>query len=385
MKLNIKHGFILAAFVTSQLLHAQNKITKPQTTITKTTAKDTAAKDCCSKNIPSRFPVSNTPKSTVNTGNSAKKIKTGMVWIEGGTFAMGGDNNQARADEFPKHVVQVSGFFMDETEVTNQQFEAFVKATGYITTAEKDVDWEVLKKQLPANTPKPDSEMLKAASLVFKPTTEAVDLQDYGQWWKWTHQANWRHPQGPNSTIVGKENYPVVHICWEDANAYCKWADKRLPTEAEWEFAARGGLKNMPYSWGKEAPDSGKLKCNYWQGNFPYLNTNKDGFYGAAPVKSFAPNGYGLYDMSGNVWEWCADLYNYNYYATFKNIKLALNPNGPQKSYDPDEPLVSKRVMRGGSFLCSDSYCSGYRSAARMKSSEDSGMEHLGFRCVSSK
>jgi len=385
MKLNIKHGFILLAIVTSQLLYAQNKTTNPKTVVTKNIAKDTAGKDCCSKNIPSRFPISNTAKSTLNTGVLAKKIKAGMVWIEGGIFAMGGDNNQARADEFPKHTVQVSGFFMDETEVTNQQFEAFVKATGYITIAEKDVDWEVLKKQLPANTPKPDSEMLKAASLVFKPTTEAVDLQDYGQWWQWTHQANWRHPQGPNSTIVGKENYPVVHISWEDADAYCKWAGKRLPTEAEWEFAARGGLKNMPYSWGKESPDSGKIKCNYWQGNFPYLNTNKDGFYGAAPVKSFAPNGYGLYDMSGNVWEWCADLYNYNYYATFKNIKLALNPKGPLKSYDPDEPLVSKRVMRGGSFLCSDSYCSGYRSAARMKSSEDSGMEHLGFRCVSSK
>ena len=282
MKLNIKHGFILLAIVTSQLLYAQNKTTNPKTVVTKNIAKDTAGKDCCSKNIPSRFPVSNTLKSTVNTGASAKKTKEGMVWIEGGTFAMGGDNNQARADEFPKHAVQVSGFFMDETEVTNQQFEAFVKATGYITIAEKDVDWEVLKKQLPANTPKPDSEMLKAASLVFKPTTEAVDLQDYGQWWQWTHQANWRHPQGPNSTIVGKENYPVVHISWEDADAYCKWAGKRLPTEAEWEFAARGGLKNMPYSWGKESPDSGKIKCNYWQGNFPYLNTNKDGFLSKA-------------------------------------------------------------------------------------------------------
>ncbi len=196
------------------------------------------------------------------------------------------------------------------------------------------------------------------------------------------HGANWRHPKGPDRDIIGKEKYPVVHISWDDANAYCKWASKRLPTEAEWEYAARGGQANTTYTWGNAKIDAGTSKCNYWQGSFPYKNEVTDGFIGSAPVKSFAPNGYGLYDMAGNVWEWCADLYNNNYYSQFKNISVVNNPKGPLKSFDPDEPTVPKRVMRGGSFLCSDAYCSGYRCAARMKSSADSGMEHLGFRCV---
>jgi formylglycine-generating enzyme required for sulfatase activity len=177
----------------------------------------------------------------------------------------------------------------------------------------------------------------------------------------------------------------VTHVSWDDAVAYSKWAGKRLPTEAEWEYAARGGLVNNTYSWGKTFDENGVSKCNFWQGNFPYLNLNKDGFMGAAPVKSFAPNGYGLYDVAGNVWEWCADLYNNDYYTQLSKTKLAINPKGPTKSYDPDEPLITKRVMRGGSFLCNDSYCSGYRVSARMKSSPDSGMEHLGFRCVMDK
>lgn len=330
-------------------------------------------KSCCSK-IPNRFGVSQTHP----------KAPEGMVWIPAGTFTMGGDNAQARADEFPKHAVKLTGFFMDETEVTNEQFEAFVKKTGYITTAERDVVWEDIKKQLPANTPKPDASMLKAASLVFAQTKQAVDLSDYSQWWSWTQGANWRHPKGPGSDIIGKEKYPVSHISWDDANAYCKWAGKRLPTEAEWEYAARGGLVNNTYAWGNHPVDSG-MHCNYWQGSFPYKNEAIDGFAGAAPVKSFIANGYGLYDMAGNVWEWCADVYNYNYYKQFATIKVALNPKGPIKSYDPDEPTISKKVMRGGSFLCNDTYCSGYRVAARMKSSPDSGMEHLGFRGVKDK
>jgi formylglycine-generating enzyme required for sulfatase activity len=175
----------------------------------------------------------------------------------------------------------------------------------------------------------------------------------------------------------------VVHISWDDANAYCKWAGKRLPTEAEWEFAARGRLTKSVYTWGNENVDEGKYHCNYFQGNFPYKNEVSDGFIGSASVKSFEPNGYGLYDMAGNVWEWCADKYNNLYYDSFKKIKVTTNPKGPLKSYDPDEPLVEKRVMRGGSFLCNESYCSGYRVSARMKSSADSSMEHLGFRCVS--
>jgi len=339
---------------------------------------------CCNKNIPKRF--GNTKQtdsfSLINLSNAAH---VGMVWIAGGNFFMGGDNDQARSDEFPKHQVELNGFYMDETEVTNKQFAKFVAETGYITTAEKDVDWNELKKQLPDNTPMPDSEMLKAASLIFVSTPEAVNLSDYSQWWKWQHGANWKHPQGPGSDIIGKDDLPVVQVSWDDANAYCKWAGKRLPTEAEWEYAVRGSKKNTIYSWGNSPIDSNGFQCNYWQGSFPNSNLVEDKFYLAAPVKSFMPNGYGLYDMSGNVWEWCSDLYHNEYYKTFEKIKCAINPKGPIKSFDPDEPLVSKRVMRGGSFLCNESYCSGYRNSSRMKSSQDTGMEHVGFRCVADK
>jgi formylglycine-generating enzyme required for sulfatase activity len=343
------------------------------TAVKKLTTED-SLKSCCSK-IPSRF----------NAFGQKVDKHDGMVWIPAGNFMMGGDNEQARKDEYPKHGVKVNGFYMDATEVTNAQFSEFVKATGYITTAEKDINWDEIKSQVPPNTPKPPDSVLKAASLIFVPTKSEVNLNDYSQWWAWTRGANWRHPNGPNSDIIGKDNFPVTHVSWDDAVAYSKWAGKRLPTEAEWEYAARGGLINNSYSWGKTFDEMGASKCNFWQGNFPYLNLNKDGFMGAAPVKSFAPNGYGLYDVAGNVWEWCADLYNNDYYTQLSKTKLAINPKGPTKSYDPDEPLITKRVMRGGSFLCNDSYCSGYRVSARMKSSPDSGMEHLGFRCVMDK
>lgn len=368
--------FIITPFKTV----AQETATKKEKVVKKT--KDT--KSCCTAAIPNRFGVKtkSNGKEIKTVTNSNIKTPDGMVWIPGGTFAMGGDNDQARQDEFPKHAVKVSGFYMDVTEVTNAQFAKFVASTGYITTAEKDINWEELKKQLPPDTEKPNSETLKAASLVFVPTEGEVSLQDYSQWWSWSHGADWKHPKGKDSDIVGKENFPVVHISWDDANAYCKWAGKRLPTEAEWEYAARGGLLKNVYTWGNEKVDEGKMHCNYFQGNFPYKNEITDGFIGSAPVKSFATNGYGLYDMAGNVWEWCADKYNNTYYDSFKNVKVALNPKGALKSYDPDEPLVAKRVMRGGSFLCNESYCSGYRVSARMKSSADSSMEHLGFRCV---
>lgn len=328
--------------------------------------------------VPSRF---GNDSSDSNIQYSGDTSTAGMVLIPGGIFDMGGDNNQADADELPKHKVQVSPFYMDMTEVTNAQFKKFVDATGYVTTAEKKPDWEELKKTIPPGTPRPPDSVLVAASLVFKPSAGPVNLNDYAQWWSWVKGANWKHPVGPESHLNGKENYPVVHISWDDAMAYCKWAGKRLPTEAEWEFAARGGLINNIYPWGNEHVNTGEPKANSWEGKFPYLNEKKDGYLTAAPVKSYAPNGYGLYDMAGNVWEWCSDLYNYEYYKQLEG-KLTFNPKGANKSYDPQEPYTEKRSLRGGSFLCNDSYCSGYRVARRMKSSHDTGLEHTGFRCV---
>lgn len=334
---------------------------------------------CCESNIPKRF---SPAAGSAATDSGVLKDHAGMVWVPGGDFMMGGDNDQAAADEYPKHKVTVDGFWMDITEVTNAQFGEFVKATGYVTTAEKKPDWEELKKQLPPGTPKPDESMLVPASLVFTPPDHAIDLNNYAQWWAWVKGASWRHPQGPASNIKGKENYPVTQVTYYDALAYCQWAGKRLPTEAEWEWAARGGLKNNIYPWGNQPVNTDSAKANSWQGDFPWRNTEADKFYRTAPVKSFAPNGYKLYDMAGNVWEWCADLYNDEYYKTL-NTQGTKNPQGPAISHDPDEPYAKKRVMRGGSFLCNDSYCSGYRVARRMKSTEDSSMEHLGFRCVS--
>lgn len=331
--------------------------------------------------VPARF-ANTANKSNINySGDTSHSI---MVLIPGGTFNMGGDNQQASEDEYPKHTVTVSPFYMDISEVTNAQFQQFVNATGYITTAEKKPDWEELKKNVPPGTPKPSDDMLVAASLVFRQSKGPVDLNDYNQWWNWVKGADWKHPEGPESSINGKENFPVVQVSWDDAQAYCKWKGKRLPTEAEWEFAARGGLDNNIYPWGNEGVNAGMPKANSWEGKFPYLNEKKDGYTMMAPVKSFRPNAYGLYDMAGNVWEWCHDWYNANYYKTLEST-TALNPQGPDKSYDPQEPYTVKRSLRGGSFLCNDSYCSGYRVARRMKSSPDTGLEHTGFRSVRDK
>jgi formylglycine-generating enzyme required for sulfatase activity len=306
----------------------------------------------------------------------------GMVMIPAGNFMMGADSKQASEDEYPKHKVIIDGFWMDQHEVTNNQFSKFVESTGYITTAERKPDWEELKKQLPPGTPKPDESLLVAASLVFTAPTQQVDLNDYSQWWTWVPGASWKHPEGPGSDIKGKGNFPVVHISWDDAMAYCKWTGKRLPTEAEWEYASRGGLINNIYPWGNEHVNTGKAKANTWEGTFPNANTAFDKFTGLAPVKSFTPNSYKLYDMAGNVWEWCADWYRNDYYSIVDIPNGISNPKGPNDSFDPDEPYTPKKVSRGGSFMCNDSYCSGYRSARRMKSSPDSGMSNLGFRCV---
>ncbi len=332
----------------------------------------------CESQLPSRF----TGNNDANTISKSRTVSyEGMVLIASAEFMMGASDKEGRSDEYPQHPVKTKSFWMDATEVTNAQFKKFVEATGYVTTAEIKPDWEEIKKQLPPDTPKPDESLLVAASLVFTATTAPVDLNDASQWWSWSQGANWKHPQGPGSSIEGKDSYPVVHVSWDDANAYAKWVGKRLPTEAEWEFAARGGLVDKKYFWGDEDPGKGKPKVNIWEGNFPYLNTALDKFKGAAPVKSFAPNKFGLYDMAGNVWEWCSDWYAPEYYKELGR-SLSINPKGPAKSYDPMEPTVPKRVVRGGSFLCNASYCKGYRVTARMKSSPDTGLEHTGFRCV---
>ena len=346
-------------------------------------AEDVAKADTmasCTSSLPARFAT-----SPDTAAYQAKELsREGMVWVEGGTFAMGAADAEGRPDESPQHQVTVSGFWIDATEVTNAQFAEFVEATGYITTAERAPDWEELKKQLPPGTPKPHDSLLVAASLVFNPPAQPVSLHNAAQWWSWKKGADWRHPQGAGSSIEGKENFPVVQVSWDDASAYAKWAGKRLPTEAEWEYAARGGRKAQVYPWGNEAVEQGQPKANTWQGSFPDHNTGWDKYQGLAPVMSFASNKYGLYDMAGNVWEWCSDWYAADYYQTVASGESE-NPAGPARSFDPQEPTVPKRVVRGGSFMCHDSYCKGYRVTSRMKTSADTGLEHTGFRCVASK
>lgn len=333
----------------------------------------------CDVPLPKRFGVA--AGAGPDSGTASPLSHEGMVWIEGGQFTLGAADNDGRPDEYPLHTVTVDGFWMDATEVTNAQFARFVEATGYVTTAERAPDWEEIKKQLPPGTPKPADSLLVAASIVFVSPSRPVSLHNVGQWWAWKKGANWRQPQGPGSGIVGKDDYPVVHISWDDANAYAKWVGKRLPTEAEWEIAARGALKAQPYPWGVQPPEQGVAKANTWQGQFPNKNTAWDKFDRIAPVKTFAPNAYGLYDMAGNVWEWCADWYRPDYYKAIA-ASSTKNPQGPSNGFDPEEPTIPKRVVRGGSFLCHDSYCSGYRVSARMKTSPDTSLEHTGFRCV---
>ncbi len=311
-----------------------------------------------------------------------ENTENGMVLIPAGNFQMGGKSDQAYKDEFPVHEVAVSSFYMDETEVTNSAFLEFVEATGYKTIAEQDIDWDVMQAQLPTGTLKPPDSVLQAGSLVFKQTDGPVNLNNYTQWWQWTIGANWRQPEGPGSDIKDRMYHPVVHISWDDASAYAKWAGKRLPTEAEWEWASMGGNTYAKYPWGNESVEEASDKANFWQGIFPYQNYELDGFLKTAPIKSFPANGFGLYDMAGNVWEWCQDKYDIEAYDQYAGKGAVEDPTGSNRYNDPREPYAPKHVVRGGSFLCNDSYCSGYRVARRMSSSKDSGFNHTGFRCV---
>jgi formylglycine-generating enzyme len=303
-------------------------------------------------------------KNNIRSANT--NDHTDMAWIKPGAFQMG---STAFTDSKPVHAVSVNGFWMDTHEVTNAQFEKFAQATGYITVAERPLN----AKDYPGVSP----DKLVPGSAVFSPPAHKVSLDDPLQWWQYVAGANWRHPKDPKDII--NPNDPVVQVCYEDALAYAKWAGKRLPTEAEWEFAARAGKQYSTYYWGIELKPGGKWMANIFQGNFPEGNSKEDGFETLAPVKSFPPNAFGLYDMEGNVWEWCADLYRPNY-----DIHLAQkNPKGPSTSYDPDEPGVVKHVQRGGSFLCSDQYCIRYRAGSRGKGETSSASNNLGFRCVS--
>jgi len=307
----------------------------------------------------------------------------GMVWIPGGEFSMGSDVAAesmcglpgVTRDAQPIHRTYVDGFWMDATEVTNEEFEKFVKATGYRTIAEIAPTQEEFPTAPPEN--------LVAGSTVFAPTPGPVPLNNMFQWWRYAQGANWRHPLGPESDLKGREKYPVVHVAYRDAEAYAKWAGKRLPTEAEWEFAARGGSTGKLYTWGEDLKLNGKFLANIYEGQFPVHDTGEDGFVGIAPGKSFPPNTYGLYDMAGNVWEWCSDWYRPDYYAELAQLgKVARNPAGPDSSFDPAEPNEKKRVHRGGSFLCTDQYCTRYMVGTRGKGEVTTGSNHLGFRCV---
>jgi sulfatase modifying factor 1 len=317
-----------------------------------------------------------------NAATAPGPAPDGMAWIPGGEYSMGAadpagrDANavgmQATLDSRPIHRVAVDGFWMDTTEVTNRQFAGFVKATGYVTVAERT--------PTAAEFPDAPPESLVAGSVVFTPPGHVVPLDTHLRWWAYVPGANWRHPEGPDSGLEGREDCPVVHVAYEDAVAYAKWAGKRLPTEAEWEFAARGGLAGALYPWGNDFLVDGRFMANTHQGHFPNQDTRADAHGGIAPVAQFPPNAYGLHDVAGNVWEWTSDWYRPDYYATLAASGVAQDPRGPEDSYDPDEPGVAKRVQRGGSFLCTDQYCSRYMVGTRGKGEPSTGTNHLGIR-----
>ncbi|MDH7444071.1 formylglycine-generating enzyme family protein [Aquimarina sp. 2201CG14-23] len=306
-------------------------------------------------------------------------IPEGMVWIPKGVFYQGAKESDswAMSHEKPRHVVSVDSFLIDITEVTNAKFTRFVQETGYITLAERPVDWDEIKKQLPPGTPKPHDSLLQPGSLIFKERSNGVtNLYDFSQWWLWKIGANWRQPQGPGSSIKDKENHSVVHIAYEDALAYCKWAGRELPTEAQWEYAATGGQELTIFTWGND-PDILNKSANTYTGNFPIKNDKIDGFFGSAPVASYVHNAFGIYDMAGNVWEWTSDWYVPEYYTTIKKDTL-YNPKGAAGG-------SKEKVIKGGSFLCNASYCASYRISSRMGNSLDSSSEHKGFRTVINK
>jgi formylglycine-generating enzyme required for sulfatase activity len=307
-----------------------------------------------------------------------------MVWIPGGEFSMGSEATDdglcampgVTRDAVPIHRVAVDGFWMDATEVTNEQFARFVAATNYVTIAERKPTQEEFPTAPPEN--------LVAGSTVFTPTPQSVELNDYFQWWSYVHGADWRHPAGPGGDLAGREKFPVVQVAYADCVAYAQWAGKRLPTEAEWEFAARGGAAGKRYPWGDELQPKGKWMANIYQGHFPVKDIAADGFAGLAPVAQFPPNAYGLYDVAGNVWEWCSDWYRPDTYARQKLAGggVVRNPTGPSSPYDPAEPNEKKRVHRGGSYLCTDQYCTRYMVGTRGKGEESTASNHVGFRCV---
>ena len=317
--------------------------------------------------------------------NISFETPNGMVWVEGKSYTKGAKQNDDYAimREKPSHEVYIDGFYIDVTEITNDQFQKFVNETGYLTIAEREIDWDEMKKNLPAGIPKPHDSILQPGSLIFNDKLKKVDnMNNYFQWWRWQTGANWRSPKGLGSSIKNKGNYPVVHIAYEDAVAYCEWANRRLPTEAEWESAAQGNYKNAVFPWG----DDLKLlnsNANTWQGKFPVKNESIDGYEMIAPVKSFPANSIGIFDMVGNVWEITDDLFNVNYYSEISTEETELkNLKGASSCYNPSNPYEIQYVMKGGSFLCHDSYCASYRISARMGVSVGSGSDHTGFRTV---
>jgi formylglycine-generating enzyme len=299
-----------------------------------------------------------------------------MVWIPGGQFMMGSNRATGGPAEGPVHPVYVDGFFMDTHTVTNAEFRKFVDATGYVTIAEKAPDANEIMKQAPPGTPPPDPKLLVPGSMIFADTSHHVDLKDWSQWWRWVPGASWKRPSGPGSSIKGKDNFPVVHIAWPDAVAYAEWSGKRLPTEAEWEFAARAGHVNAEHTWGDAPYDTAHPQAHIYDGQFPV--------HAAEPraVGSYAPNDFGLYDMSGNVWQWTLDWYRHDTYSHDLTRGVVVNPTGPASGLDPRDGFVAGRVIRGGSYLCSDSYCRGYRVSARSPADPQSGTSHIGFRTV---